>query len=459
MAAQSYPRFDLTGLPGVRALLRSRWLQFSLRALTLAGFILVILTGLFGSPVGSHNFAILFVWIGWWTALKLFFLPLGGRSWCSICPIPMPGEWLQQGWLVSPGGKGLGLNRRWPRALRGVWLQAGGFAAIGLFSALTLTTPAVTAWVFLGLIAVATVIALIFERRAFCRYLCPMGGFIGLYATLAPLELRPGRREICAAHAEKTCFSGCERGAGCPWLNYPAALQANANCGLCFECLRTCPQGTMVLNLRSVDAELKQPGRFGLDEAYLSVVLIGSVLAFTAVFQGAWGWLKTAAYQVGSGDWWLFALGFSLLILVLLPGALAALAAWTRRLSGASWSLRQMFARLSRALLPLGFLGWVAFTISFAFAKLAYLWPVLSDPFGWGWDLFGTAGVEWQPYLLQAAPVIESGLLAAGFLWSALAAARTLRQGKAAPVGVRVALPVWGYSLALTLAMLWLLIG
>jgi hypothetical protein len=67
---------------------------------TLAGFVFTILVGLFGSPVGSHNFAIIFVWLAWWTALKLVFIPLGGRSWCSVCPLPMPG-WLQRGGLVS----------------------------------------------------------------------------------------------------------------------------------------------------------------------------------------------------------------------------------------------------------------------------------------------------------------------------------------------------------------------
>ena len=27
-------------------------------------------------------------WIAWWTLLKLVFIPLGGRSWCAICPVP-----------------------------------------------------------------------------------------------------------------------------------------------------------------------------------------------------------------------------------------------------------------------------------------------------------------------------------------------------------------------------------
>ena len=143
-------RLDLTRSPRALALLRSRWPQFLLRAITLAGFIFTILAGLMGSVVGSHNFAIIFVWIAWWTALKLVFIPFGGRSWCSICPIPMPGEWLQNGGILQPRGRaGIGLGKRWPKFLRGTWMQAGGFLLIGLFGALTLTSAKITAIVLL----------------------------------------------------------------------------------------------------------------------------------------------------------------------------------------------------------------------------------------------------------------------------------------------------------------------
>ena len=248
-------RMDLASLPWLRPLLDSRWPIFLARCLTLAGFLFTILAGLFGSTVGSHNFAIIFVWIAWWTALKLVFIPLGGRSWCSVCPLPMPGEWLQRGGLVSQARRRLGLGLRWPKKLRGYWLQAGLFLAIGLFSAVTLTDARLTAWVLLGLIALAVVLSLVFERRAFCSYVCPIGGFTGIYAQTAPLEVRVTDPAVCAGHAEKTCYIEC------PWGLYPLALQDSSACGLCMECLRVCPKDNIALNLRPFGSDLGQPRR------------------------------------------------------------------------------------------------------------------------------------------------------------------------------------------------------
>ena len=56
----------------------------------LVGFLFAILSGLIGTPVGNRNFGIVFVWIAWWALLILIAVPLLGRGWCSICPIPLP---------------------------------------------------------------------------------------------------------------------------------------------------------------------------------------------------------------------------------------------------------------------------------------------------------------------------------------------------------------------------------
>jgi hypothetical protein len=442
-------RIDLTRFSWARSLLLSRWPQFLARAVTLAGFVFTILVGLLGSVVGSHNFAIIFVWIAWWTALKLFFIPFGGRSWCSICPIPMPGEWLQRGGIVQPTGKGFGLNRRWPKILRGKWLQAGGFLLIGLFGALTLTSAQVTAWVLLGIILLSLVLSLVFERRSFCNYLCPIGGFTGLYAQAGPVEVRVKDKDICAAHTEKTCYTAC------PWGQYPLALKSSADCGLCMECLRVCPSDNLAVNLRPWGTDLGTHTRHKLDETFLGLVMVASALLDSAVFLGPWGQLKSAAYAIGSLPWWGFTGAFLVLALVLLP-ALFTLFVWAGlRWSGAKTGLRQALAQQGQVLVPLGMLSWIAFTVSFAFTKFGYVLPVVSDPLGWGWKLLGEVGQAGVGEITPVSLLLQVALLVVGLFWSS----RVARRIADAPRPGRQALPLVVFSALVSLGMLWLLVG
>ncbi len=442
-------RIDLTRFSWMRNLLKARWPQFLARAITLAGFVFTILAGLLGSVVGSHNFAIIFVWIAWWTALKLVFIPFGGRSWCSICPIPMPGEWLQQGGIVQPGGKGIGLNRRWPKALRGNWLQAGGFLLIGLFGALTLTSAQVTAWVLLGIILLALALSLIFERRSFCNYLCPIGGFTGLYAQAGPVEVRVKEADICADHAEKTCYTAC------PWGQYPLALKTSADCGLCMECLRVCPSDNIAVNLRPWGSDLGLQTRHRLDETFLGLVMVASALIDSAIFLGPWGELKMAAYAIGSQPWFIFTAAFVLFTLGILPGLFTLAVLGGLKFSGAKTGLRQALAQQGQVLVPLGMMAWIAFTVSFAFAKFGYVLPVLSDPLGWGWNLFGAAGQAGVGQTTTFSLVLQVILLAIGLFWSCRVAGRITHTGQPN----RQALPLIAFSALISLGMLWLLVG
>ncbi|RPI83707.1 MAG: 4Fe-4S binding protein, partial [Chloroflexi bacterium] len=447
-------RVNLINRPWLKRLLTSRWPQFLARAVTLAGFVFVILAGLSGSRVGSHNFAIIFVWIAWWTALKLVFIPLGGRSWCSICPIPMPGEWLQRGFdphLTSKTGR-RGFGLRWPKMLRSSWLQSSGFLLIGLFTAVTLTDPRVTALVLLGLIALAIGLSLVFENRAFCSYVCPIGGFTGLYAKTSPIELRVGEPCVCAAHKEKDCYTAC------PWGLYPLSLKDSSACGLCMECLRACPKDNIAVNLRPFGSDLRTSKTSArLDETFLALGMLGSALVFAAVFTGPWGALKTAAFQIGSTSWFGYAAGLLALNLGVLPG-LFTLAVWIgQKWSGNRVKIRQAVARQAQMLLPLGLCAWISFTVSFAFPKANFVLKVLSDPLGWGWNLFGTAGSTWSPDVAAFSPALQAGLLLLGLVWS-IRVARDLAQASNKQA-YRQQLPVMVFSLLFSLSMLWLLIG
>jgi hypothetical protein len=453
-------RYNLARLPLVNRTLRSRWPQLALIFLTLAGFVFAIAAGWFGTPVGSRNFAIVFVWIAWWALLMLAAVPLLGRSWCSICPIPAAGDWLQRGALLAPGRQpGLGLRKRWPNHLRNIWLQNGTFLLLALFSMTVLTQPRLTSVVLAALLFIALGASLVFERRAFCRYLCPVGGFIGLYSQLAPLELRVVDTAVCAAHTEKTCYTGNAQGYGCPWQVFPGGLVKNTNCGLCMECLRTCPHDNIALNLRSFGADLGQGRGLKLDEAYKAFIMLGSALLYSAVFSGPWGALKSAAYGVGRPPWLGTAGVFLFGVLAALPGLFWLATQAGRRLAGARQTARQVFCGLAEALIPMGLAAWVAFSLSFVLANFSYILPALSDPLGWGWDLFGTASLPWAPVLSYAAPVLQAGVLLGGYAWAAQTALRSARRLAGAPQAARLALPANLFLLGITLGLLGLLVA
>ncbi len=201
--------------PLLKRILKARAFQPVLMLLTLAVFTLAILTGIAGTPAGSRNFGIIFVWIVWWALLMMVLVPFFGRLWCTVCPIPAPGEWLQRRAIVQRRpGKLWTRGLRWPRRLKNMWLQNFGFLGVAMFSTIILTRPNVSAWLLLSFLLLGVGLSALYKNRVFCRYVCPVGGFIGLYSLLSPLELRVADPDVCANHKTKDCITGNENGYG-----------------------------------------------------------------------------------------------------------------------------------------------------------------------------------------------------------------------------------------------------
>jgi ferredoxin len=285
-----------------------------------------------------------------------------------------------------------------------------------------------------------------------------------MYAQLAPVELRVKDTAVCAAHSEKTCYQEC------PWGVYPVALRDNAACGLCMECVRVCPHDNLAVNLRPFGQDFvkPRPASRRLDEAFLALVMLGSALVFSAVFTGPWGWLKSAAFAIGSPAWLGYSLGFLVLTLGLVPG-LYALSVWVGltgprpRRGLAPGALRRALAQNSLVLLPLGLFAWIAFTVSFAFPKISFVLSVLSDPFGWGWNLFGTAGTTWNPDVSAFSQALQAGLLLLGLFFAGKVAYQQAAHEQAAAdqramAGKRT-LPMMIFCTLFSFSMLWLLVG
>ena len=441
-------KIELTRIPFIKNALKSRYPQLAVFIVMLVGYIFAILAGLIGTPVGSHNFSIVFVWIAWWAVLILVAVPFFGRGWCAVCPIPLPGEWLQRGAVLSPPDKKTKwLNLRWPKFLRNIWLQNISFLLLALFSSVLLTTPNITGIVLAAMLFAAIGLSTIFERRAFCRYLCPVGGFIGLYSQTAPIELRIKDKQVCVKCEGKPCYNGSANGYGCPWDVFPGGLSKNTHCGLCMECIRTCPHDNIAINLRPFSADLAKPST-RMDEAFKAFIMLGSAMIYAGVLLGPWGILKDAAYNVGTNAWFIYAFIFLAIIFVILPGFFTLGILKTK----GTLPLKQRFASLATALIPLGLMFWVAFSLSFVLTNASYIIAALSDPLGLGWNLFGTANAVWQPMLTSVLAPAQTLALVGGLIWSARTAQKAANEIKASST------PVIVFCFITTLVMLWLLL-
>lgn len=459
----------LRTVPGLKWLLTRRWFQFAVVLPNLAFFYFFVISGVFGSPVGSRNIIIVFVWILWWFLLIAIMVPFASRIWCTMCPIPFFGEWYQRRALIGvqvgkPGvgrNRMWGFNRRWPRALSNIWLQNIGFLLLCTFGVPLITRPFVSAVVLGGLVVLATALHVVYRRRAFCSYVCPISGFLSLYSMCSLIEVRSEDEQTCDQCTDKACLAGGESGWGCPWNVNPSKLDRNNYCGLCAECLKTCSHDNMTVRLRPLcaDTELK-----GYDEAFKAFIMISLALAYSVVLMGPWGTIKDWANPSEGGRWGGFALyAGSLwgLALVVMPALYYGAARLGRRLSGVrDAKLKDVFLGFSGALVPLGLAAWIAFSIPLLLVNGSYVLNAISDPMGRGWDLLGTARFPWTPIYPQYAAYLQIPVLFAGLYYALRAAYGFARGrfggGRAAALGVA---PAAILTTAAACGFLWLFVG
>jgi hypothetical protein len=213
------------------------------------------------------------------------------------------------------------------------------------------------------------------------------------------------------------------------------------------ECIRTCPHDNIAINLRPFSADLAKPSK-RMDEAFKAFIMLGSAMIYAGVLLGPWGASKDAAYNVGTSAWLIYAGIFLAIIFVILPGLFTLGILQSKSVL----PLKQRFASLATALIPLGLMFWVAFSLSFVLTNASYILAALSDPLGLGWNLFGTANAVWQPMLTAILAPAQTLALVGGLTWSASTAQKAANETKA------YSLPVIVYCFMVTLVMLWLLL-
>ncbi len=457
-------------LPWLKQLVRMRSFQFLVILPNLFMFYFFLIAGFFGTPVGNRNIIIVFVWILWWFVLITVLVPLGSRSWCTVCPLPFFGDWLQRRAVIkvrsgkSPGTENsfFGLHKRWPKSLSNIWMQNIGFLFLATFSALLVTRPIVSAVVFGILFLLATGLALVYRLRTFCNYVCPISGFLSLYAMTATLELRSVDKDQCSTCKTKSCIRGSEKGWACPWNVYMGKLDRNNYCGLCFECVKSCPNDNISLFLRPFsngDLILR-----GYDEVWKACIMLVLALTYSVMLLGPWGRFKDWANVSEAHNWGgfgMFAAGQALLALVIFPGLYylsIRLAKWYARAD--TVPTKELFLKYAYALVPMGLLAWIAFSVPLLMVNGSYIISVISDPLGWGMNLFGTAEFPWTPLWPDRVPFIQVPILLSGLYVALRGLHRVARQLFPDPLQLRRSLiPPAVLLLGVTLVFLRLFIG
>ncbi len=176
--------------------------------LTVVAFAFIIVVLFIAPQTRDRNFALNLFWAWWWPFFLLLF-PFLGRVWCAVCPFMIYGEITQKiSLLLFPRQL-----KRWPREQAEKW---GGWFLFGLFTLIFLweelwdleNTAYLSACLLLLITAGAMIFSAIFERRFWCRYLCPIGGMNGLFAKLSMTELR-AQQGICSATCTTyQCYKG-----------------------------------------------------------------------------------------------------------------------------------------------------------------------------------------------------------------------------------------------------------
>ncbi|MCP4409397.1 MAG: 4Fe-4S binding protein, partial [Gammaproteobacteria bacterium] len=265
--------FNLSELPlvgqWIQGLTASPWPLLVFKVLLVALFLLVIVAGLLGTPIPERNIATALTWNLWWAGLIVAIFLLGS-AWCGVCPWDALATWLVRRRWWRRAHPNNSLNLRVPKGLRNVW------PALWMFIGLTwlelgvgvTVSPYATAALALLMVVLATVSLALFERKAFCRYFCPVGRTVGFYAQLAPVELRPIDAQVCADCTTLDCYHGNDTVEPCPTHLVMGRLTQNTYCTSCGNCTQSCPHQNISWRLRPQSLEAISGARPHWDEAW-----------------------------------------------------------------------------------------------------------------------------------------------------------------------------------------------
>jgi len=409
-----------------RGIIESRYVQAALIIITMVMIYIVILTSVFGTKVSGRNLGVLLMWAVWLFALIAIITPFFGRFWCTICPLPFFGDLIQRKSFFNPlngktkkyNNKFSGLFLRWPEWLKNDWLRLFVFLLLATFSTTLVATPFVSGITVIMLMLVPTLMSGIWELRAFCRYVCPVSVFVGPFSRMSTLALRNKSQDVCDRCKPHYCENGNTKGWACPYGLNVGEIKENSDCGLCLECMRSCTYNNVSLYKRPFASE---KGTRTMSEAWMTMATFTISIIYSILYLGPWPVVRDYVNILDKHNWNLFGI-YSLvmwtLVLIIVPGIIYFISFLSKKMAKFERNTSEVFLMNAGSLLPFALMNWIAFVIPMLFVNVTFIKQSLSDPFGWGWDFFGTANTPWHQFLPQFIPWFQAAAVLTGLYLS-----------------------------------------
>ena len=434
---RGYPRLNLFAVPALGVVLRSPVVSFVLRLASVALFVLALATCFFGVGRPLDVLAPTFVWIVWWVGMG-YATALFGNLWMLVNPWKITYEWAER----LTGGRGRGLFV-YPERLD-VWPAV---ALLFVFAWIENVYAGATLPASLGQLIVAYSLVTWMGMAAFGKHVWLRHGEVfsvlfGLFARFSATEVRANDRRACSR-----CRFGC-----------------GPDCVDCYDCFERAERSRRQFNLRPWAVGLANPPRATTGMAAF-VLLALAIVSFDGLKETpAWVSIQTAVYDevallgpnvVSNID------TLGLLIMPILFALVYAAFAWmVARLSGdpgGAWDAARGYVL---TLVPIALAYHLAHYLALLLISGQSAIPLMSDPFGWGWDLLGTANYETDIAIINArvawyvsVAAIVAGHVVSVYLAHLVSLRRVSERGRA----LRGQLPMLALMVLYTATSLWII--
>ena len=376
-----YWRLNLIGTRWSRIALTSPVTLLPVKLLSVFLLGLVVAAGFGGDSSSILNFSPTFVWIIWWVGMSIT-VALVGNIWALLNPWKIVFGWAEGVYRLARPGQNLSLGLEYP-AKFGIW---PALVLFGLFTWIQDAYPKTDVPTQIAIMVVVySVITLggmlVFGRHQWLRKGEAFTVVFGLLTRFSVTEVRVNNQGSCQA-----CSADCR--------------DLDAECIDCYECFQR--SGDREINLRPFAIGLGRNEPVTNDILALVVLMLATVTFDGFSATSAWAEFQTWVvdlFGVGGGQVFNSLVLADTLGIVLVPVGFFLVYLFFAKLMAGSVDGQIGAVEMARifgfSLIPIALAYNIAHFITLLLIQGQLIIPLASDPFGTGWDLFGT--VDYSP--------------------------------------------------------------